>query len=56
MEAVVITVLRIRLCVVLAALGNDEVHVGVHVEADDHLVERFGQTARLKVVAKKSLN
>ena len=37
------------------ALGDGEVHVGVDGEADDFLVERFGQAAGLEVESKECL-
>lgn len=37
------------------ALCDEEIHVGVHSEADDFLVERFGQAAGLEVEAEECL-
>lgn len=45
----------VRTCRTLTTFGHHKVHVGVHVKADSHLVERLGQTARLEVEAKERL-
>lgn len=37
------------------ALRDDELHVRVHVEADDHLVEGLRQADRLEVEAEEGL-
>jgi len=50
------TVVKMRIGVfVVFALGDDEVHVGMHVEADDPLIEWFGKTAWLQIEPQNGL-